>query len=297
MRKLCLTSGLLLWLFTVTLSWADETSEQQVLLNAGDVSVTLRDLRQQLLLMPESEQSRVLSSPNSLKDFLRRIYQNKHMTLAAERLKLDEDPVIKARLVAERQRLLAEALREHTRKQIQSPDFAALAREHYAARREEFQLPEQYKAAHIMKKVPCDCERDKQRQATEQLRIRLQNGEDFAALARTESDDAGSAAKGGDLQRWLKREELVPPFVEALAKLEPGQLSEVVETQFGFHLIKKLDYQAARLQSFDEVKANLESTLREKFINDQLVGQGASYLPPVDVKFSEPALDALLTGH
>lgn len=297
MRMIWLTSGLLLWLSTIALSWANETSEQQVLLNAGDVSVTMQDFRQQLLLIPEAERNRILGSTNSLKDFLRRVYQNKHMTITAERLKLDEDPLVKARLIAERQRILAEALREHTRKQIQLPDFAALAREHYAARRDEFQLPEQFKAAHIMKKVQCDCERDKQRQAIEQLRVRLQNGEDFATLARTESDDVGSASKGGDLQRWFKREELVPPFIEALTKLEPGQLSQVVETQFGLHLIKKLDYQAAHLQKFDEVRESLEARLRENYINDQLVGRGTSYLPPPEAKYDESALESVLTNH
>lgn len=297
MRMIWLTSGLLLWLSTIVLSWANATSEQQVLLNVGDVSVTMQDFRQQMLLIPEAERNRILGSTNSLKDFLRRVYQNKHMTITAERLKLDEDPLVKARLIAERQRILAEALREHTRKQIQLPDFAALAREHYAARRDEFQLPEQFKAAHIMKKVQCDCERDKQRQAIEQLRVRLQSGEDFATLARTESDDVGSASKGGDLQRWFKREELVPPFVEALAKLEPGQLSQVVETQFGLHLIKKLDYQAAHLQKFDEVRESLEARLRENYINDQLVGRGASYLPPPEATFDESALESVLTNH
>lgn len=296
MRTMFLAS-LLLWLSTMAPVRAGGSENQQALLTAGETSVTLQDFQQQLLLMPETEKNRVLESTSSLKDFLRRVYQNKHMAITAEQLKLDQDPVIQARLAAERQRVLAEALREHTRKQIQLPDFAALAREHYAARRDEFQLPEQFKAAHIMKRVQCDCERDKQRQAIEQLRMRLQNGEDFAALARTESDDAGSAPKGGDLQRWLKREELVPPFVDALAKLAPGQLSEVVETKFGFHLIKKLDYQAAHLQTFDEARESLESRLRENYINEQLVGRAASYLPPVEVKFSEPALDKIVTGH
>lgn len=70
------------------------------------------------------------------------------------------------------------------------------------------------------------------------MRARLQAGEDFATLANTESDDTASAAKGGDLERWLKRTDVVAPFAEALAKLETGQVSDVVETQFGLHLIK-----------------------------------------------------------
>jgi parvulin-like peptidyl-prolyl isomerase len=278
------------------LVWADGT-DQQILLSAGNIAVTTQDLQQQLLLLPGAERARVLAESNSIKDFLRRIYQNKHMAVAAERLKLNDDPLVQARLVAQQQRILAEALREYTRKQIQPPNFAALAREHYAARRDEFQLPEQFKAAHILKKVQCDCEREEKRRAIEQLRIRLQAGEDFATLAKAESDDAGSAAQGGDLGRWLKREDVVAPFADALAPLETGQLSGVVETPFGFHLIKKLDYQPARLQSFDEVRESLEQRLRGSYVEDQLVQRSGDYLPPADAPFNESALESLLPDH
>ena len=295
-----MTMRLITWIFFSLLAaapaWSEE-ADRQILLSAGEIAVTAQDLQQQLLLLSEAERARVLAEPNSIKGFLRRIYQSKRMTAEAERLKLDDDPLVQVQLASQRQQILAAALREHTRKQIQSPDFAVLAREHYAARRDEFQLPDQFKAAHILKKVQCDCDREKQRQAIEQLRIRLQAGEDFAALAKAESDDAGSAAKGGDLERWLKREDLVAPFADALAQLEPGQLSGVVETQFGFHLIKKLDGQPARLQSFDEVRESLEQRLRQSYVQDQLVERSADYLPPADAKFNESALEALLPGH
>ena len=295
MKTIRLISGILFSLLATSTIWADG-ADQQILLSAGDIIVTTHDLQQRLLLLPETERTRVLAEPNSIKDFLRRIYQDKHMVVAAERLKLNDDPLVQAQLVFEQQRILAEALREYTRKQIQPPDFAALARENYTARRDEYQLPEQFKAAHILKKVQCDCEREEKRRAIEQLRIRLQAGEDFATLAKTESDDTSSAAKGGDLGHWLKREDLVAPFADALAKLETGQLSDVVETQFGFHLIKKLDSQPARLQSFDEVQESLERRLRQSYVQDQLVQRSADYLPPADAKFNESALESLQLG-
>ena len=112
---------------------------------------------------------------------------------------------------------------EHIQEQIEQPDFAALAREDYAVRRDEFQSPEQFKAAHILKKVSCDCERDPQRQRIEQVLARLKAGEDFATLAKAESEDVGSAARGGDLGDWVKREEVAAPFADAMAKLDIGQ--------------------------------------------------------------------------
>ena len=296
MTTLRLIVGMLFSLLAVAAVWAEAT-DQPVLLSAGEITVTAQDLQQQLLLLTETERTRVLAGPDSIKDFLRRIYQNKHMALTAERLKLNDDPKVQAQLVFEQQRVLSEALREYTRQQIQSPDFAALAREHYAVRRDEFQLPEQFKAAHILKKVQCDCEREDKRRALEQLRVRLQAGEDFASLAKTESEDTGSAANGGDLGRWLKRGDLVAPFADALARLEKGQVSDIVETQFGFHLIKKLDDQPARLQSFEEVRASLEQRLRGSYVDDQLAERAKNYLPPADAKFDEAALQSLLPAH
>lgn len=291
-----LITGILFFSLGASVIWAASTDEE-ILLNAGDIVVTTRDFQQRLLLFPEAERTQVLGNPNSIKDLLRQIYQNKYMVAAAEQLKLNDDPIVQAKLVLEKQRILAEALREHIRKQIQSPDFATLAREHYAARHNEFHLPERFKAAHILKRVQCACERDSQRQTIEQLLARLRVGEDFATLAKVESDDTSSAAQGGDLGRWVTREDLVAPFADALIPLEPGQISGTVETEFGFHIIKKLDSQPARLQDFDEVRENLERHLRQTYVDDQLVQRSADYLPPVDAQFNETALEALQSSH
>ncbi len=72
------------------------------------------------------------------------------------------------------------------------------------------------------------------------LKERIQDGDDFGALARAHSDDKGSAVKGGDLG-WVVQGVLVPPFEAAMNKLEIGEISEPVQTQFGWHIIQVLD--------------------------------------------------------
>ena len=74
------------------------------------------------------------------------------------------------------------------------------------------------------------------------LKVRIANGEDFATLARTNSDDTGSALKGGYLD-WVSPGYMVRPFEEAMEKLEINQISDPVQTQFGWHLIQVLDRQ------------------------------------------------------
>jgi len=274
-----------------------DSAAEPALLRSGDIIVTGPELQQFLLLLPETTRAETLASPEALKIFLSKIYQAKYIATEAERQGLDQTPKVQAYLMLQQRQVLAEALREKTREQIAAPDFTQLAREQYAVRRDEFQLPERFKAAHILKKVGCDCEREEKRRQIEQLRTRLQAGEDFAALAKTDSDDTRSAAKGGDLGDWTHRDKLVAPFAEALAKLEIGQISELVETQYGFHLIKKLDYQPARLQSFEEVQPGIEQRLRQTYTQEQLKKQAASYLPGADEKYDDSAVEAFLRGQ
>jgi peptidyl-prolyl cis-trans isomerase SurA len=72
------------------------------------------------------------------------------------------------------------------------------------------------------------------------LRDRIENGDDFAALARSHSEDTGTAANGGDLG-WVNPGQLVPPFEKAMDALSPNKLSQPVRTSFGLHLIEVLD--------------------------------------------------------
>jgi hypothetical protein len=99
------------------------------------------------------------------------------------------------------------------------------------------------RARHILLRIPADAQpaqREELRQQAEALRARAAGGEDFAALAREHSQDPGSAARGGDLD-YFGRGRMVAPFEEAAFALEPGQVSQVVESPFGYHVIKVED--------------------------------------------------------
>lgn len=96
------------------------------------------------------------------------------------------------------------------------------------------------RARHILLRIPTEAtqpQRDSVRQQAESLRQRAQQGEDFAALAQQFSQDPGSGQRGGDLG-FFGRGRMVAPFEEAAFALEPGQISEVVESPFGYHVIK-----------------------------------------------------------
>lgn len=101
-------------------------------------------------------------------------------------------------------------------------------------------VPERRKAQHILISANSDLKVDQARKQLLRLKEQIIAGEDFSLLAKYYSDDPGSAAKGGDLG-WVRKGEMVPPFERALFKLKIDQLSDVVVSDFGVHLIKLND--------------------------------------------------------
>ena len=103
---------------------------------------------------------------------------------------------------------------------------------------EQMTMPEAIRARHILVKLAADDEaaREAAQESIAALQKKLQDGADFVTLA-TERSDAPSAPKGGDLD-FFGRGQMVPAFEEAAFALQPGEISDVVETQFGFHIIR-----------------------------------------------------------
>jgi len=91
----------------------------------------------------------------------------------------------------------------------------------------------------------------------------LQRGANFAELARRYTEDPGTRARGGDLGRFARNTH-TPRFDEAAFALKPGQLSQVVETDYGFHVIKVTEYYPERARRFDEVRVQIEQQLLDR---------------------------------
>lgn len=143
----------------------------------------------------------------------------------------------------------------------------ALTDEKLKAMLQEQGVGTQVKARHILLRLPADAtpaQRDSVTRLAQDLRKRALGGEDFAALARKYSQEPGADKSGGDLG-YFGKGQMVAPFEEAAFKMQPGQISEVVETPFGLHIIKLED---RKMQSFDELKTNFRAQVKEKMVHD-----------------------------
>ncbi len=123
-----------------------------------------------------------------------------------------------------------------------------------------YQSPEQVRASHILFSTPGQDVEEVRVRAEEVLALARADGANFAALAREYSEDEATAVNGGDLD-YFGRGQMVPEFETAAFALEPGQMSDLVQSQFGFHIIQVVDRQAAETRSLDEMRAQIEDTI------------------------------------
>lgn len=137
-------------------------------------------------------------------------------------------------------------------------------RSYYDGHRDGFRQPEQVKAAYIFIKVDPQNEAKKAeaKKKIEDINKKLSAGEDFASLARTNSDDI-TGARGGDLG-YVQQGQLNKPVEEALFALKPGEVSSIVETKVGYNLVKAIERKPETTLPFENVKDQLRTALRQE---------------------------------
>jgi len=141
----------------------------------------------------------------------------------------------------------------------------------YDSRKAEFAEPEQRKARHILVKVAKGSSEGLYkiaRKKIEAVQARLKAGEDFGKLAKEVSDDAATASKGGELG-WFKSGVMAPQFDLAVFAMDKGSVSDIVETQNGFHLIQLEDVRPAHQKPYAEVKNTIKDELIQTRANNE----------------------------
>jgi peptidyl-prolyl cis-trans isomerase D len=123
----------------------------------------------------------------------------------------------------------------------------------------QYQTPEQVRASHILFETAGQDEAAVRAEAERVLK-QVKGGADFAALAKQHSDDEASASQGGDLD-YFGRGRMVKEFEDVAFSLEPGSISDLVKTQFGFHIIKVVDKKSATTRPLEQVRAQIADQL------------------------------------
>ena len=138
-------------------------------------------------------------------------------------------------------------------------------RKYYEDRKDTYRSEERVQVSHILLKASANeaAKLAESKKKAEDLLKKLKAGGDFAKLATENSEDPGTASKGGDLG-WIVRKQTVPEFEQAAFSLPPGSLSDLVQTTYGIHILKVIAHEQARLKPLEETQAEIQMRLGQQ---------------------------------
>jgi peptidyl-prolyl cis-trans isomerase C len=244
------------WVTVAPAAAPDEQADgRRVVARVNQVDLTFDDFKVRLGML---EQERGPVPPDRYGEILRALVREEILFQAATAQQVDQETRIKQRVeVARRQVIIEELLRRKMETLSQVTDEEI--KKAYEENKPLF-TTETVGASHIMVKTAAEAEA---------LQAELKAGKPFAELAKEKSQDTGSAEKGGELG-ILIRGQTEPEFETAAFALKDGEISEVVKTQYGFHIIKGGPH-GATVQPYDEVKEKLREMLAKQKQRDALM--------------------------
>jgi peptidyl-prolyl cis-trans isomerase C len=223
-------------------------SEGTVLADVNGNVITTQDFKNEVDRLPPYLKPMV-QSPEGKKELLDSMVVREIILEQAKKDGVDKSKEVAARLEDLRKRLIVETyLKKKVEQEAQVSD--ADLKKFYDENKDKFKTGEQVRASHILVKTEKEAQ---------DILAQLKNGAKFEDLAKKYSTDA-TAAKGGDLG-WFSKGAMVPEFDKVVFGLKEGQLSGIVKTQFGYHIIKVTGVRPAGVRAYDEVKEQIKSTL------------------------------------
>jgi peptidyl-prolyl cis-trans isomerase C len=219
-----------------------------VLAEVNSGSITTGDFDRELKNLPEYLKT-MADTPQGRKEMLDTMIIRELILQQAAKDGLDKGPEIEEKLQDLKKRLIVESFlkkKVEAESKVSDEDL----KKFYEQNKDKFKSGEQMKASHILVKT--------EKEAKDIL-AQLKSGANFEALAKKSSIDS-SAAKGGDLG-WFGKGSMVPVFEKAALALKEGQISGIVKSDFGFHIIKLTGKRAAGIRPFEEVKEQIKGAI------------------------------------
>jgi len=229
-------------------SKSDAAKGGQVLAEVEGSTITTNDFKRELKNLPDYLKA-MAETPQGRKEMLDTMVIRELILKQATKDGLDKGPELEEKLQDLKKRLIVEAfLKKKVEAESQVSD--ADLKKFYEQNKDKFKAPEQIRASHILVKT--------EKEAKDIL-AQIKAGGSFEELAKKNSVDS-SSAKGGDLG-WFGKGTMVPAFEKAALALKEGQVSDVVKSDFGYHIIKLTGKRPAGIRPFEEVKDQIKAAI------------------------------------
>jgi len=264
-----------------------------VIARAGDRDITVSQIQPYLSSLSEADRAALKENPTALSQAVRTLILQQVLLKEASNADWDDKPETRALLARVRDAAIAESYLESVTKLPADFPSDAEIKQVYDARKAELTLPKQYRLAQIF--IANGTDPAKAKAKADALAKQVKSG-DFAALAKTNSDEPRSAANGGEIG-LLPEESIQPAIRKALTGLAKGTTAGPIELGDGLYFVKILDIQDPRTATLDEVKPQIIRALRteRQNLNRQAYLQRLQSQAPITL--DEIALPALLKSE
>ena len=275
-------------------------ASDEVLAENASVKLTRADYETDLLRVPPEMRPEFAASPKRLTLMLNTLLIDKTLAKQARDAGLDRDPEIARRLALEIDTFLAQAMigkfeRDAAAEfETKSPEFLAKARELYSLNKEKYRAPEQVNASHILFDPARHGGSDAALALAKEARAKIVAGADFGKLAAEVSDDPNAKTDGGKLG-FFGPKKMDPAFSKAAYELKNvGDVSEPVESSFGWHVIRLDGRRPAHDLTFEQASKQIMSELKARYVTEARNAKLEVISHDPTMKVNQAAVDALV---
>jgi peptidyl-prolyl cis-trans isomerase C len=261
-RCVCIFGSLLLMLLFAP---GASFSQDALVAKIGEKNITLSDFNKILNFYDPEKLKVIEKNPQVKEQLLQQMVQALVVSQVAKQSGFDAKPDIKEQMELLNNSFIAnEYLKREVVQKVTVSDSDV--KTYYDTHKDEFKTPETIRARHILFPVEAsatDAAKKKVYEKAAETLKKIKGGEDFAKLASELSGDPGSKSKGGELG-FIARGKTVKPFEDALFALKPGEISGVVETKFGYHIIKAEERKNAAEEPFEDAKEKIRQKITQE---------------------------------
>lgn len=281
------------------LSRAQDDDAMQTVIADGGVTISRAEFAEILRTAAPKAVERATTNMDDRLELINALLATRRIAAEADEMTVDDS------LYWELQFALIAAKRDIVLKQfmddLEVPDLEPLAREYYDTQREKYALvPEKRASSHILLASRPGLDRKGVRAKAAQILEELEAGADWSTMVAEHSDDPGSKARDGSLNRWVSYGEIgiSPPYTEALFEVEAiGGYSRVTDTQFGVHIIRLDDIQPAYDRPYEEVREKILADVTREFRQRAARVNRARYNITDDIFIDGEAMDELFAPY
>ena len=255
-------------------AFADAPVGSTIVATQGGVSITLEDLDAFAAGIPDDKRAGFFNSPSRIESILVQLLAQKQMAADARAIGLEKDPLVQRRIELATDEALSKARMQKFRADMNLPNFDQLAQEEFIAHKNEYVIKGRVDVKHVLIALKTRSEDEAKKLAETVHSQAAAHPENFDALVEQYSEDPSKTQNNG-LMIDAADKKYVPEFSAAAAALKKkDEISPIVKTDFGYHVLKLVDRTTDKKPTFAEVKDQIVAKLRSDYVDKQVKAYG-----------------------